>query len=100
PPPTLYPPSLHDALPISIPKTTRVAILWNPTNPVKVADAREVQTAGSALGIRVLSVEARNASDLEPGFAAMARERVDALLVSDEDRKSTRLNSSHVSISY
>jgi ABC-type uncharacterized transport system substrate-binding protein len=69
----------------AIPKTTRVAILWNPTNPVKVADAREVQTAASALGIiRVLSVEARNASDLEPGFAAMARERVDALLVSDD----------------
>jgi putative tryptophan/tyrosine transport system substrate-binding protein len=68
----------------AIPKTTRVAILWNPTNPVKVADAREVQTAASALGIRVLSVEARNASDLEPGFAAMARGRVDALLVSDD----------------
>jgi hypothetical protein len=31
----------------AIPKTTRVAILWNPTNPVKVADAREVHV-GSA----------------------------------------------------
>ncbi len=68
----------------AIPKITRVAILWNPTNPVKVADTRQAQTAAGALGIQVLSVEARNASDLEPGFAAMARERVDALLVSDD----------------
>jgi len=68
----------------AIPKTTRVAILWNPTNPVKVADTRQTQTAARALGIQVLSVEARNASDLEPGFATMARERMDALLVSDD----------------
>ena len=68
----------------AVPKTTRVAILWNPTNPVKVADTRQTQTAARAMGIQVLSVEARNASDLEPGFAAMARERVDALLVSDD----------------
>jgi putative tryptophan/tyrosine transport system substrate-binding protein len=68
----------------AIPKTTRVAILWNPTNLVKAADTRQTQTAARALGIQVLSVEARNASDLEPGFAAMARERVDALLVSDD----------------
>jgi putative ABC transport system substrate-binding protein len=68
----------------AIPKTTRVAILSNPTNPVKVADVREAQTAGRALGIQVLSVKVRNASDLEPGFAAMAKERVDALLVADD----------------
>jgi putative ABC transport system substrate-binding protein len=68
----------------ALPKTTLVAILWNPTNPVKVTDTRLTQTAARALGIQVLSVEARNASDLEPGFAVMARERVDALLVSDD----------------
>jgi putative ABC transport system substrate-binding protein len=68
----------------AIPRTTRVAILWNPTNPVKVAYTRQTQTAARALGIQVLSVEARNASELEPGFAAMARERMDALLVSDD----------------
>ena len=68
----------------AFPKTTRVAILWNPTNPVKAADARQTQTAARALGLQVLSVEARNAGDLEPGFAVMAKERVDALLVSDD----------------
>src|SRR5262245_30935146 len=68
----------------AIPKTTRVAILWNPTNPMKVADTRRTQTAARALGIEVLSVEARKASDIEPGFAAMTRARTDALLVSDD----------------
>ena len=68
----------------AIPKTTRVAILWNPTNPVKVTDTRQTQTAARALGIEVLSVEVQNASDLEPGFVKMSRERMDALLVSDD----------------
>ncbi len=65
----------------AVPKASRVAVLWNPTNPVKADDFRETQEGAQLLGIRVQSVEARSASELEPAFAAIARERAGALLV-------------------
>jgi ABC-type uncharacterized transport system substrate-binding protein len=68
----------------AIPTATRIAILWNPTNPVKANEFREVQTSARALGIRVQSVQARSAGDLEPAFSAMVSERADALLVLDD----------------
>jgi putative tryptophan/tyrosine transport system substrate-binding protein len=42
---------------------------------------REYETAGQALDLRVKFVEVRSRDDLDRAFAAMTRERVDALLV-------------------
>ncbi len=42
---------------------------------------REYEAAGQTLAVRVQVVEIRTRDDLEPAFAALARERIDALLV-------------------
>ncbi len=68
----------------AVPKASRVAVLWNPTNPVKAEDFQGTQAAARALRIQLQSAEVRSANDLEPAFSAMARERAGALLVLED----------------
>jgi len=66
----------------TVPKASRVAVLWNPANPVWQAQMlRETQVAARALGLRVQLLEARGPDELEGAFAAMTRGRASALLV-------------------
>jgi putative ABC transport system substrate-binding protein len=65
----------------AIPGTSRVAILSNPADQSFALQVKEVDAAARSLRIRVQHVEARGAEDLDGAFAAMARERADALLV-------------------
>jgi putative ABC transport system substrate-binding protein len=62
----------------ALPKLARVAVLHSAATTVGL---REYEAAGQTLAIRVQVVEIRNRDDLEPAFAAMARERIEALLV-------------------
>ena len=64
-----------------VPNASRVAVLWNPGNPGNAPQLRAAEAAGQALGIRLQALEARTRDDLDPAFAAMARQRADALLV-------------------
>ena len=61
----------------ALPKVVRVAVLRSPATTVGL---REYETAGQALGLRVRFVEVRGADDLGRAFAAMVRDRPDALL--------------------
>jgi putative ABC transport system substrate-binding protein len=64
-----------------VPNASRVAVLWNPGNPGNAPQLRAAEAAGQALGIRLQALEARTPDDLDPAFAAMARQRAEALLV-------------------
>ncbi len=64
-----------------VPKTSLVAVLWNPDNPGNAPQLRSAETAGRALGIRLQPLEARTPEDLGPAFAAMARQHAAALVV-------------------
>jgi putative tryptophan/tyrosine transport system substrate-binding protein len=64
-----------------VPEASRVAILANPTNAYHQLAIKEVNVAAKALGVQLQLLEARDASDFDSAFAAMARERVGALLV-------------------
>jgi putative ABC transport system substrate-binding protein len=64
----------------AIPHLSRVAVLWNAANPANAGQWREVQGAARALGLTLQSREVRGPRDFERAFAAMARERPDALL--------------------
>jgi putative ABC transport system substrate-binding protein len=59
-------------------KLARVAVLHSPATTVGLG---EYETAGQALGVRAQFVEVRSRDDLGRAFTAMARDRVDALLV-------------------
>ena len=65
----------------TIPHASRVAILWNPANPGSALQVREVEAAARSLRIRLQHVEARGPEEFDSAFAAMARERAEALLV-------------------
>jgi putative ABC transport system substrate-binding protein len=64
-----------------VPQVTRVAVLWNPTNPGNAHQLRGAEAAAAASGVRLLPTEARAPAEIDTAFVAMARERAGALLV-------------------
>ena len=65
----------------TIPKVRRVAILSNPANQAQALGIKNAQVTAGSLGIRLQLLEARGPSEFDGAFAAMAKERVEALLV-------------------
>ena len=62
----------------TLPRVARVAVLHSPATTVGL---REYEAAGQMLGLRVQLVRVRGRDDLGSAFAAMVRDRSDALLV-------------------
>src|ERR1700687_4177043 len=65
----------------AIPHASRVAILSNPADSSFALQVRDVEATARSLRIRLQHVEARGPEEFDRAFAAMARERADALLV-------------------
>jgi putative ABC transport system substrate-binding protein len=63
-----------------VPDISRVAMLWNDTNPGMVLRAREAQDAATKLGVIVESVGVHDLIDFDAAFVAIERSRADALL--------------------
>jgi putative ABC transport system substrate-binding protein len=65
-----------------LPKASRISALWNPANPVfQKQQLGEARAAASKLRIQLQFVEARTGADLDRAFAAIAKQRADALAV-------------------
>jgi putative ABC transport system substrate-binding protein len=64
-----------------VPAVTRMAILWNPTNPSHVAAVKEVPGIAQSLRVELRAVAARGPEDFEGAFATMRERRVGGLLV-------------------
>ena len=62
-----------------VPKVSRVAVLWNPTNPGNILQMREAEVSAQTLGVRLQSLGARGPGEVDQAFAAMTRERAGAL---------------------
>jgi len=66
----------------AVPKVVRVAVLYDPANPVTVLKSKEVlRVAARALRLTVQSWEIRDAADFEQVFAAVSKWRPDGLNV-------------------
>jgi len=65
----------------TVPKIRRLAILSNPTNAYHQLAIREVNVAARSLGVQLQLLGARGPNEFDGAFAAMAKERVGALLV-------------------
>ncbi len=68
----------------TLPRVSRVAVLWNAANPGNVIIWKEVQVAARTLGVTLQSREVRGPDDFEGTFALMTRERPDALMIVDD----------------
>jgi putative ABC transport system substrate-binding protein len=65
-----------------VPAAKRVAVLINPTNASNTeANLRQLQPAAEALGAQIEVLGAASSREIDAAFAAMARERPDALFV-------------------
>ncbi len=65
----------------AVPRASRVALLWNPLPPGAETYRRMVEDAAGKIGVSVHAVEARGRDEFEGAFAAMARERAEAVVV-------------------
>ena len=67
-----------------VPRASRVAVLWNPDNPVAAHQLREAEGAARVLGVSIQAVKVRGPNELEQAFIAMARRRAGAFLVTTD----------------
>ena len=72
---------LHDL----VPKAVRVAMLVNPANvPVAEATLREIPEAARTIGLQIQVFNASTIREIETAFAALVRDRADALFVAGD----------------
>jgi putative ABC transport system substrate-binding protein len=66
----------------TVPKLSRVAFLWNPTQPIADDNLKEVETVARFLRVAVQSLEVKGSDDFEGAFQAATKKRAGALMVS------------------
>jgi putative ABC transport system substrate-binding protein len=64
-----------------VPGVTRMAMLWNPTNPSHVPALKEVPGIARSLRVELRAIAARGPEEFDGAFAVMRRHRVGGLLV-------------------
>jgi putative tryptophan/tyrosine transport system substrate-binding protein len=64
-----------------VPQLRKLAVLANPSNLISVATIRETETAARSLGVKLQVFEVRELNNIELAFAAMKKERSNALMV-------------------
>ena len=63
------------------PKTTRLAVLWDPRLGAHAAMWKGIEVAGQTLNVTPLAWEVRGPDDIERAFSAMGTERIGALVI-------------------
>src|SRR3984893_6590033 len=64
----------------AIPSVSRVAVLWNPTNPNTVGLLHDTQSAAQSLGIQLQVLEVRTADDVDAAFRSAVKGGAQALV--------------------
>jgi putative tryptophan/tyrosine transport system substrate-binding protein len=65
----------------AVPRASRVALLWNPRSPGAQTYRQATESAALKLDLTLHAVEAHGRDEFESAFAAMSRQRADALVV-------------------
>ena len=72
---------MHDMLP----KAARIAVLLNPSNPrYSEATSKSLSEAARTLGLEIVFYKASTPGEIDAAFAAMARDRAEALFIGGE----------------
>jgi putative tryptophan/tyrosine transport system substrate-binding protein len=67
-----------------VPKAVRIAVLVNPANASAESTVRTVQQAAPAIGLQIQILNATTIGEIDAAFAALERERPDALFVAGD----------------
>jgi putative tryptophan/tyrosine transport system substrate-binding protein len=67
-----------------MPHVSRVAYLWNPTNPVSASNVKMLQRIAPALNLNVQSMQVANPKEFERVFATITSEGAEALILEAE----------------
>jgi putative ABC transport system substrate-binding protein len=74
-----------------VPRAARVAVLVNPANATSTeTTVRDVELAARTIGLQIQHLNASTSREIDAAFAALARERPDALLVGNDTLFTTR----------
>jgi putative ABC transport system substrate-binding protein len=65
----------------TVPRLARVAVVWDPATPSHGPGLKAVEAAGPSLGLQILAVPVRSASEYDSAFSTMVRGRADGVLV-------------------
>jgi putative ABC transport system substrate-binding protein len=65
----------------AVPNLSRVALLFDPTNPFKQRMTKSLQDAAQALGISLWPAEISKPDDIEPVFDKIAQEQADGVVI-------------------
>jgi putative ABC transport system substrate-binding protein len=65
----------------AVPGMSRVAVLWDPTEPARRGQVEEAEAAAPVVGVQLSVFEARDPADLDEAFVAMAKAGVGGVLV-------------------
>jgi putative ABC transport system substrate-binding protein len=71
---------LIEFLKLAVPSAIRFCVLHNSTNPGKILEVHELQSAGRTLSIMVEPVEVRSADDFEKAFAKITNFNCDSII--------------------
>jgi putative ABC transport system substrate-binding protein len=63
-----------------VPRAARVAVLWNSSNPSKVAEWKDTQEAAPTVGLTLRSLEASSPEELDGALAAIQHDLPDVLI--------------------
>jgi putative ABC transport system substrate-binding protein len=64
----------------TVPNASRVAVLWHP-NQWDEDEVRQTEIAAQPLGVKIQSLQVRQANEVQTAFAAMEREGVRAIII-------------------
>ena len=65
----------------TVPKLSRVAFLWSPTNPNADDELKEMETVARFLRVGIQSLEVKGPDDFEGAFQAATKRRAKALML-------------------
>jgi putative ABC transport system substrate-binding protein len=65
----------------ALPKVSRIAVLYNSTDPGAAGHVQVTRSTAQSLGFQIRLVEVRSAADFDTAFAEIVRQQPDALLV-------------------
>ena len=74
-----------DLLKEILPRTQRVAVLFNPDNSINDRNLPAMEQTAKLLKIRLQRFEVRGAEEFKNAFAAMTKQRVDAVALPEDD---------------